>query len=265
MPRPPLTDLGALHPAVRGPWAGASRPLDPRNRASREPALPRRNLSPDTPRCRVVPTGPGPAARLGSARLRPPTSVPGAVCGGGGAQACCGRALGVPWQGTGSLHTCGSSRDRGLGPEASSATTVSCVTSTGSLFLPPPRGSQDPPQRKVRVPLIPGCGLESCCCGLSLVRGAGPSERVYVCAGHAHRNKCVVCYGAGGHVCICPNVSSNHRGGMCVHRFTPEQVCVMGEGVGFVKVPVSVCESLPPDRNGHRGNMLSRCGLSPSM
>ena len=74
------------------------------------------------------------------------------------------------------------------------------------------------------------CGLESCRCGLSLMRKARTSEHVCKCVSvrvctsvlHALAQVCMVCIG--------PTVSSDKGGGfwegMTVHRFIPGQVCV---------------------------------------
>ena len=37
-------------------------------------------------------------------------------------------------------------------------------------------------------------------------------------------------------------------------------MCVRRRGViGYMKVPVSMCRSLPPNRHAHRGDLVSRC------
>lgn len=54
---------------------------------------------------------------------------------------------------------------------------------------------------------------------------------------------------------------------MSVHRFVPGQVyvyvyvfvCFGGKDVTFVKVPLSICKSLPPDRHLHMRDLVSSC------
>lgn len=84
-----------------------------------------------------------------------------------------------------------------------------------------------------------------------------------VCA-CAHRNECVA-RDRTGHVCMCPNVSSDSSGGMSVHGLIPEQVyvCVLWGGSRKVWESLSACaqachptgmrtwETCPPGADGH--------------
>ena len=123
--------------------------------------------------------------------------------------------------------------------------------------------------------------MESRFCGLSLVKRAGTSECVecvecvHTCIHtqtemsvlHAIAQVCMGVYAQIHHqiveeipgIHLCSQV--HPWTGVCVCVHVCVVVCLGEEVVGYVKVPIGIHKSLPPDRRVHTGDLAPRCVL----